>query len=562
MTIKYKLFLPYAIVSLVIFSLSFALFFFQVKKSLTHQIREELAQFNQMITDMVETAETISVKNQLRKIAEKNREVSVPLFEMQKCFWLILIVSLLILGVVTLGVSASITKPLNVLIHRFEKGARGDWSFRMDDTRGDEIGKLSTSFNLFMTQLDTFQKELTAENRVRKETETALRNLENYLSNIINSMPSLLIGVDNQMKVTQWNRQAEITTGISMADAHNRFLPEVFPRIRPHLQKVQESLKEKEIQYIVKSPFLTQDAKTHYEDMTLYPLTANGGEGAVIRIDDVSKNVWMEEAIIQNEKMRSMGGLAAGMAHEINNPLAGIIQNAALLSNRLTSKTIPANVKAAEEAGTTMASIQNFMAARNIFSMIEAITGSAMRMASIVENMLSFSRKSDDSFSENNLTALMDKTLKLAETDFNLKKHFDFKSIAIEKQYEKGLPMVACDGGKLQQVLLNILNNGAQAMCEKELPGNRKPRFILRLCKGILPNRVDVEIQDNGPGMDEETRKKIFEPFFTTKPSGMGTGLGLSVSYFIITKHHGGTMDVISQPGKGTTFIIGLPCCR
>jgi PAS domain S-box-containing protein len=276
---------------------------------------------------------------------------------------------------------------------------------------------------------------------------------------------------------------------------------------------------------------------------------------------DISDLKRSQEIMVQSEKMMSVGGLAAGMAHEINNPLAGMMQSAEVISMRLGGDmNLTANLKAAEEAGTTMEAIKSFMAARSIPRMIDAINESGRRVAEIVDNMLSFARKSDARVSSHNLTELMDKTLKLAATDYDLKKQYDFKNIEIIKEYEDNLPMVPCEGAKIQQVLLNILRNGSQAM-----QGNSgrivdyKPKFILRLLKETGTNMLRIEIEDNGPGMDEATRKRIFEPFFTTKPAGVGTGLGLSVSYFIITENHGGTMDVISEPGKGATFIICLP---
>jgi signal transduction histidine kinase len=115
---------------------------------------------------------------------------------------------------------------------------------------------------------------------------------------------------------------------------------------------------------------------------------------------------------------------------------------------------------------------------------------------------------------------------------------------------------VICQAGKMQQVFFNILRNGAEAMRETQ-DGGRVPKLVLR----VFPEgrMVRVEIEDNGPGMDEAIRKRIFEPFFTTKPPGSGTGLGLSVSYFIVTQDHKGSLAVVSQPGEGSRFIIELP---
>lgn len=270
----------------------------------------------------------------------------------------------------------------------------------------------------------------------------------------------------------------------------------------------------------------------------------------------------MDEVLIQNEKMLSIGGLAAGMAHEINNPLAGVIQNVTVLSNRLTDTEMAANKKSAEKLGISMESIYQFMVDRNVPRMLDAINVSASRMASIVENMLSFARKSDSSFSSYSITGLMDKSLELATTDYSLKDQFDFKAIDIEKTYEKNLPLVICEGSKIQQVFFNILNNGAHAMLENPKQSGQKPKFSLRIHKESISNMIHIEIENNGPIIKEATLKRIFEPFFTTKPVGIGTGLGLYVSYFIITENHGGLMSVSSEPGKGTIFSIKLPITR
>jgi signal transduction histidine kinase len=258
--------------------------------------------------------------------------------------------------------------------------------------------------------------------------------------------------------------------------------------------------------------------------------------------------------------MMSVGGLAAGMAHEINNPLAGVLQNANVLANRLGRENLPANLKAAQLAGTSMDAISQFMENRGIFKMLDAISKSGVRIASMVENMLSFARKSESSFSDHDPVILVDSVLDLAATDYDLKNHYDFKSILIQKEYESDLPMISCESSKIQQVLLNILNNGAYAMFKQ--PALVPPQFIIRLAYESDLNMLRVEIQDNGPGMDKTTAARIFDPFFTTKPVGVGTGLGLSVSYFIITENHQGTMNVVSSPNKGANFIIGLPLER
>lgn len=276
--------------------------------------------------------------------------------------------------------------------------------------------------------------------------------------------------------------------------------------------------------------------------------------GIASLVNDITDRKRTEELMIQSEKMMSIGGLAAGMAHEINNPLAGMIQNSQVVYNRLT-KNLPSNNKVAEEIGTSMTVIKNFVEKRGILKQLESINKAGGQAAKIIENMLSFARKGDSTRREHHLSDLIDQTLELAKTDYDLKKSYDFKQIEITREYTP-CPQVLCEGSKIQQVLFNIIKNASEAMWE-ENQVQKKPKLILRLEK--KQDRVCVEIEDNGPGMDDVTRKRIFEPFFTTKEISKGTGLGLSISYFIIVDDHGGEMDVESTLKSGTKFIIKLP---
>ncbi len=395
-------------------------------------------------------------------------------------------------------------------------------------------------------------KELLKE---RVMAEKKINNLKNYLANIIDSMPSVLIGVDQNGLVTQWNNAAIQATGISVNDAQGQPLEIVFPRLSAEMEQVKKSIKTGKQQSDLKTPY-QREGNTGYEDVTIYPLISNGVEGAVIRLDDVTDKVRLEGMMVQSEKMLSVGGLAAGMAHEINNPLAGMMQTANVLHSRLTEKDMPANQKAAQAAGINMDDLYRYMESRGMLRMIKAINDSGHRIEEIVDNMLSFARKTDVVISSHNLAELMDRTLDLAATDYDLKKQYDFKTIKLVKEYADNLPSVPCEGSPVQQVFLNILRNGAQAMQDAKIEG---AQFTLQSWLDADKNRVCISIEDNGPGMDDETRKRIYEPFFTTKPVGEGTGLGLSVSYFIICENHGGELEVETSPGNGCRFIISLP---
>ena len=298
------------------------------------------------------------------------------------------------------------------------------------------------------------------------------------------------------------------------------------------------------------------DGEIHYTDLTIYPLIANGVTGAVIRLDDVTERVRIEEMMVQTEKMMSVGGLAAGMAHEINNPLGIMMQSAQNIVRRL-SPEIDANIRAAGECGISLTAIRDYMRKRLILDFVDDIRKAGARAAVIVANMLQFSRRSESVKQKADLVELLDKAVELAASDYDLKKKYDFRHITIIREYEPGLPPVPLMVTEIEQVMLNLLKNAAQAFAGDE--DDKEPVIILRVKQEKDKQLVRIEVEDNGMGMTENIRKRVFEPFFTTKPVGTGTGLGLSVSYMIVTNNHHGTMNVESTPGKGSRFIIRLP---
>ncbi len=294
----------------------------------------------------------------------------------------------------------------------------------------------------------------------------------------------------------------------------------------------------------------------HFNQMDLDILTAVSDQVAV-----AIERTRMQEVMVQTEKMISVGGLAAGMAHEINNPLAGILQSLQVIRNRLKGD-LPANKQLAAACGLNLENLEDYMEQRGIFAMIDAAVESGKRATKIVNNMLSFSRKSDADQDFHDLALLLDESIALAESDYDLKKRYDFRKIKIVRDYDADVPPVPCESSQIQQVFLNILKNSAHALMQKKSlglieGGAYTPRIHLRTTKD--GDMVRVEIADNGPGMNKSAAKRVFEPFFTTKEVGNGTGLGLSLSYFIITENHSGTISVHSAPGKNTRFVIRLP---
>jgi len=387
-----------------------------------------------------------------------------------------------------------------------------------------------------------------------RKAELEMVRLQHYLASIIDSMPSVLVGVDRWSRITQWNREAEKATGLSSLEARHKNLEQVFPLLKPLGGMVREAIGEKSVRHAEKVAYQV-GGQDRYADIMIYPLDIETMEGAVIRVDDVTARVRMEDTMVQTEKMLSVGGLAAGMAHEINNPLSGILQSTQNIIRRL-DPSLEKNQTVALEMGIDLVNIRLYLEERGILRFLEGIRQSGERASVTVSDMLHFSRPSDARMAPTDLEALLEKTVALAAHDYDLRKKHDFREIEIIRDFEANLPPVPCVATEVGQVVLNLLRNASQAFGPEKHPA-KPPSISLRLRRE--KEYVRIEVEDNGPGMDEETRKRVFEPFFTTKDVGVGTGLGLSVSYFIVTSHHQGTMTVDSGPGRGARFAMRLP---
>lgn len=389
-----------------------------------------------------------------------------------------------------------------------------------------------------------------------KTAEEEMRRARNYVRSMIDSMPSVIFSTDVQGNITQWNAEAEKLTGVDLDHALGRRFDTLWELLKQNADLVDKALAERTPETIHHIEQHSADEQRHYE-MLIYPLVITDVEGAVVRVDDVTQRVRMQEILAQTEKMMSVGGLAAGMAHEINNPLGGVIQGVQNVRRRLL-EDLPANHRAAEACNLDRESLACYLEDRGIVGFIESIRESGERASRIVANMLEFSRTSTSVREHVPIHDLLEKALSLAASDYDLKKRWDFKAIEIERAYDENVDTAPCSPSEIEQVLLNLLKNAAQALFsgQRGTDGN-PPRIVMRT--RLEEDAVRIEIADNGPGMDRATAQRIFEPFFTTKEVGEGTGLGLSVSYFIIAQNHGGEIFVESSPGHGATFVIRLP---
>ena len=495
----------------------------------------------------------------------------------------ILIFSVLLWLLIAQQIKRLITQPIHQLEELSRQVTREE-NYALRASRGnlDEIGSLAEAFNTMLSRIEAREQQLKRarddsqaaydqaqglaeetrhtnrklelEVQVRSKIEKKLTGFQNYLNSIIDSMPSALIALDEQLYVTQWNQEASALSGTRLDEALNQPIFLAFEPLKPFLPQLKETVEQHSVVKIERVTWVKDDEAKHYA-LTFYPLMGGAGRGVVIRIDDITQRLSLEEMMVQSEKMLSVGGLAAGMAHEINNPLGAILHNVQNIRRRLSNE-LPKNLETAEQLGVELDNVNQYLRSREVPQLLDGIQQAGARAAKIVTHMLSFSRRSNRQMAPCDLPALIDQAVEIAGNDFDLAIGFDFKGQAIIRQFDPQLGPVPGTANELEQVLLNLLKNAAQAIHLRE-DDSEPGRIILRT--RLNPPWAEIQVEDNGIGMSENVRKRTFEPFFTTKEIGQGTGLGLSVSYFIITNNHKGQMEVQSTLGQGTCFTLRLP---
>ena len=378
--------------------------------------------------------------------------------------------------------------------------------------------------------------EAVSNKRQREEIE----RLYSLLDNIINSMPSMLVGVDSEGRVIQWNYAAEHATGITQDVAKGKKLTEVFPDLFSHLDIIRQAIHERKPKK--KSKIATEhEGKTSYSDMAVYPLIANGINGAVIRVDNITEQVNSEvereklfTQLQQAQKMEAVGTLAGGIAHDFNNILSPIYCYTEMARAELPVES-------------------------PISTQLNEVLKAANRARELVKQILTFSRQTPHERQPLEIHLVVNEALKLLRSTIPT-------TIEIKKHIESNLGTVLADPTQIHQVMMNLCTNAYHAM--------RGTRGVLAIrLTAIDIDRSDskvvgldlspgpylkLEVSDTGQGMDRFTRERIFEPYFTTKANGEGTGIGLAVVHGIV-KNHGGHIEVYSEHGKGTTFSIYLP---
>ena len=349
--------------------------------------------------------------------------------------------------------------------------------------------------------------------------------LKEFNENIVESINVGILALDLDGRIESWNAQMEAMYALSRAEALGQDLGSVFPAA--FIDALAGFGNEPGVHHLYKFRLTTRAGEQRTANIAIAPLLSRDfvSVGRIILVDDITERVSLETQLAQADKLSSIGLLAAGVAHEINTPLAVISSYAQMLSKQMKGDP-------------------------RLGPVLEKITQQSFRAAEIANGLLNFSRTSTTEFRDTNLNQVILDTLSLLEHQFKT------AQILVDLDLADELPAIHGNPGKLQQVFLNLLLNAKEAM-----PGGGRLRVTT-----LVNGHVEAVVNDSGSGIAPEHLKRIYDPFFTTKTmpkpgDRRGTGLGLSVSYGII-QEHAGKIHVESSVGEGTTFHLEFPLLR
>ncbi|MGA1841192.1 MAG: ATP-binding protein [bacterium] len=443
---------------------------------------------------------------------------------------LILVIGGLIAG---LAFSSSITEPVRQLLQATQRISAGDLSHKARVSSTDEIGELAKSFNKMTDDLRTYQNQLI--------------HAKEYIDNVIKSMIDTLIVVNpdgtirtvNQaiLKLLNYENENDLIgqnvdklfakgTLLFKGDEINKLITEGFIRNYNAVYKTKDGV---EIP-INLSASVMRDKEGILLGTVCVARDMREIQKLISDLKSAYKDLQSTQAkLIQSSRLASMGVLAAGVAHEINNPMNTIINYAGLLEDELAPSS--------EQA-----------------SYVQAILNEGQRIINIVQNLLAFARTDKKDHSPCNITDIIKASITFMEA-FLAK-----DGIKIQTFYDTDLPAIKAKSSQLEQVFINLILNARDALNEKYPNPDPNKRIRIEVKKGEGSHKDDIRIlfSDYGIGIDKEDTDKIFDPFFTTKRADKGTGLGLSISYGIIADHKG-HVEVKSKKGEHTTFIIDFP---
>lgn len=375
---------------------------------------------------------------------------------------------------------------------------------------------------------------------LRKRVEQELRSTRNYLYQVINSVKLLLVAIDENDIVTQWNHPIEEYTGIKTEFAIGANLWSVAPFLLPYHPQIENALRQRQVTEIYRES-ITLRQQSEYFNISINPL-AGDNTGVVVILEDVTELIKKREELVQAQKMETVGTLAGGLAHDFNNILGGIKGSISMINYHLKSEHID------------IQEIKDFLVIAE---------RSVHRATHMVEQLLTLSRRSQLNVRPIDLKNAITNILEICRGSFDKNIKISFHT-RFENAYMEG------DQPQIEQVLLNLLINAEHAMTVmRPAHENIGGEITISLEQSVRPARKNedketmrpywqVSIKDQGVGISPEILPKIFDPFFTTKSKGKGTGLGLAMVYGIIDSHNG-FIEVSTHINNGSDFTVLLP---
>jgi len=364
----------------------------------------------------------------------------------------------------------------------------------------------------------------------RKELEEKLRISENKYHSIFANIPNPVFVLDlDTLEILDCNESVEAVYGCTKDDLKTRSFLEMFNKE----DQDHYALKLRTSTFLGQARHKTKDGRTLYVNIRVSPSEYNGQKVLLVTTSDITKRLETEQQLLQASKMATLGEMATGVAHELNQPLAVMESASSFLIRKLNKK---------EQIEDEHLSI-----------MAEKISSNVDRATKIINHLREFGRKADAGLEKLQVNDLLKRAHEL------LSQQLKVRGIEVSWQLEGGLPRIMGDPGRLEQVFINLFLNARDAIEDKlATRATKKGAEEIVVKTRVDQDKVSVEISDTGAGIPGNILEKIFEPFFTTKSVGRGTGLGLSISYGIL-KECGGNISVKSKEGEGTRFILEFP---
>jgi PAS domain S-box-containing protein len=414
----------------------------------------------------------------------------------------------------------------------------------------------------------------------RQEAER-LRQENAEIENLLSSISTILIGLSPDYRVNRWNAIAEKVFGITTVEIIDKCFGDIdiqwdWDKVQQGLVNCRQNTESVRVDDII---FVRPDGKQGYLGFTINPISAEAETitGFIIIGADITERKAMDNNLAQTEKLKSIGQLAAGIAHEINTPTQYVGDNTRFLQDafqdivqiltqydRLLQAVKSDGVRllqAVKSDGVTadlIRKVEQDMAAADVGFLLEEIPTAIQqtqegvsRIGKIVRAMKEFSHPGQDEKKPIDINKAIESTITVARNEW--------KYVAdMVTDFDPSLPLVSCLLGELNQVILNLIINAAHALADIKT-GQSEQKGFIKVATRKKEDFLEIQISDSGPGIPKDIRHRIFDPFFTTKELGKGTGQGLAIAHSVIVEKHGGSIHLETQVGSGTTFTICLP---